>query len=121
METVVVLVVSTGWDLNPGGKGVLVVREHRVGGRGSAHRRRRCWRPGARAEEQVGVPGVHPDGMGIILAGDRQPGVIADTAQANWVGGRIVLGLTAYMVARRCFKLGGVFQVTARQPSAQAT
>jgi len=36
-------------------------------------------------------------------------------------GMALAFGLTAYMVARRRFKLGGVFQIAARQPSAQAT
>ena len=32
-------------------------------------------------------------------------------------GMALVFGLTAYMIARRRFDLGGVFQVAARQPS----
>ena len=36
-------------------------------------------------------------------------------------GMALAFGLTAYMIARRRFKLGGVFQVAVRQQSAQAT
>ena len=36
-------------------------------------------------------------------------------------GMALAFGLTAYMIARRRFKLGGVFQVTGRQPSAHPT
>lgn len=35
-------------------------------------------------------------------------------------GMAIVLGLSSYVVVRRRFKLGGVFQITARQPTGEA-
>src|SRR5262252_6259481 len=69
----------------------------------------------------VGANEASVAGLLIVFGVDGGAAVAAALIQRFLMTGMaIALGLSAYVIARRRFDLGGVFQITARQPAAEA-
>ena len=69
----------------------------------------------------VGANEASVAGLLIVFGVDAGAGVAAALIQRFLMTGMaIALGLSSYVIARRRFDLGGVFQITARQPAAEA-